>query len=147
MATIQFYHLTATPLARALPKLLEKATAGGFRSLVLAADDDAVSGLDELLWTYDAGSFMPHGMASKPHAQRQSILLSTEPTDTNNPNLLLVTDGRTAEAPDNFARVLDIFDGRDDTQVQNARTRWVHYKNAGHTLTYLKQTESGGWSS
>ncbi len=146
MATIQFYHLTATPLARALPKLLEKATAAGFRSLVIAADENVVAGLDELLWTYDAGSFMPHGIATKPNAEQQPILISTEHTDANRANLLLVTDGRTTETPEHFARVLDIFDGRDDAQVQNARTRWTHYKNAGHQLTYLKQTENGGWS-
>jgi DNA polymerase-3 subunit chi len=41
--------------------------------------------------------------------------------------------------------VLDIFDGRNEEAVSQARKRWVSYKAAGHELTYLKQTETGGW--
>ena len=37
MTEINFYHLTFSPLERALPKLLERTLEGGKRALVLAA--------------------------------------------------------------------------------------------------------------
>ena len=46
---------------------------------------------------------------------------------------------------DTYTRVFDLFDGRDDTAVAAARDRWKAGKDAGHTLTYWRQTDRGGW--
>src|SRR5437870_3857428 len=72
---VQFYHLTATPLERALPKLLEKALAGGFRVLLVAESEERIEQLNQLLWTYDPGSFLAHGSRKDGHAEEQPILL------------------------------------------------------------------------
>ncbi|HEX4192479.1 MAG TPA: DNA polymerase III subunit chi, partial [Stellaceae bacterium] len=37
-----------------------------------------------------------------------------------------------------------MFDGNDETAVEEARQRWREAKAAGHTLTYWEQT-SAGW--
>lgn len=143
MTTTQFYHLTATPLERALPKLLEKIYAGGYRTLLVAESDERAEQLSQLLWTYDPDSFLPHGSSKDGHAELQPILLSADHVPANGTTLLFITDGR-AMAGD-FERVVDMFDGNDASATQAARTRWKAYKEAGHTLTYFKQTESGGW--
>ena len=39
----------------------------------------------------------------------------------------------------------EIFDGRDETAVADARERWTAYKNAGHAIEYWQQGERGGW--
>ncbi len=145
MTAIQFYHLTATPLERALPKLLEKALAAGNRILLLEENDQRRDHLNQLLWTYDPGSFLPHGSTQDGDPQDHPILLSPGLENANNANLLLVADGRTVENTDGFARILDMFDGRNDEATASARVRWKQYKGAGHTLTYLRQTEQGGW--
>ena len=77
MTTIQFYHLTATPLERALPKLLEKAYGGGFTTLLVADSEEYVEHLNQLLWTYDPGSFLPHGSVKDGNVEQQPILLVT----------------------------------------------------------------------
>ena len=145
MTTIQFYHLTATPLDRALPRLMEKALAGGFRTLVLTDSPEKMDYLDEALWTYDAGSFLPHGTEKNSKASAQPVLIAMQDSAANAASLLVVTDGRLPEQPEGWARILDIFDGRNEEAVASARARWSHYKAAGHQLAYLKQTESGGW--
>lgn len=145
MAVIQFYHLLTTPLERALPKLLEKASQGKFRTLLLAESDERVDQLNQLLWTYDPGSFLAHGSLRDGHAEEQPILLSTRIEALNNANLLLVTDGRCCEEPSMFERIADMFDGGDAQAVEKARVRWGYYKEAGHSLSYLRQTDSGGW--
>ncbi len=77
MTAIQFYHLTATPLERALPKLLEKAYGGGFKILLVAESDERVEQLNHLLWTYAQLSFLPHGSAKDGNVEKQPILLIT----------------------------------------------------------------------
>lgn len=147
MAVIQFYHLTTTPLERALPKLMEKVVAGGFKALLVADSEPRLHALDELLWAYDPVSFMPHAPANDEYAALQPILLSDtiEIEPANKANLLVVTDGSMPADASRFARILDIFDSRDGQATEQARTRWSSYKSAGHELTYLRQTEQGGW--
>lgn len=180
MTTVQFYHLITTPLERALPKLLEKAYGGGFKTLLVAESDERVEQLNQLLWTYDPNSFLPHGSVQDGDSEQQPILLATsieqaaaffsprlrgEPERGDRPahhgtigegefsppasggvkRLLLVTDGTLPGQPEQFERILDIFDGNTPEAVEKARSRWKEYKNSGHSLSYLRQTESGGW--
>jgi DNA polymerase III subunit chi len=145
MPSVQFYHLTATPLERALPKLLEKALAGGFKTLLVAESEERAEQLNQLLWTYDPGSFLPHGSIKDGHAEKQPVLISANQEPLNKANVLVITDGSTAQHPEAFERILDIFDGRDSAAVEKARARWQDYKNGGHAVTYLRQNDSGGW--
>ena len=145
MTSVQFYHLTATPLERALPKLVEKAYAAGFRTLLVAENDARVEQLNQLLWTYDPGSFLPHGSAKDGETARQPVLLSTAIETPNEAKLLLITDGRTPSEPEKFERILDMFDGNDAPAVENARARWKQYKDGGHEISYMRQTAAGDW--
>jgi DNA polymerase-3 subunit chi len=144
-AGISFYHLTALSLERALPKLLEKAYAGGFRTLVVAASDEQAERINQLLWTYDPNGFLPHGGEKDGAQEQQPILIASHLTDANQATLVAVTDGSIVEEPGRFARILDIFDGNNQESVEKARTRWTGYKAAGCALTYLRQNENGGW--
>jgi DNA polymerase-3 subunit chi len=143
--SVQFYHLTATPLERVLPKLLEKALAGKFRVLLVAGSEDRIEQLNQSLWTYHPGSFLPHGSAKDGHAEEQPIFLSTKIEAPNHANLLAITDGSVPEKPDAFERIIDIFDGNDSAAVEKARARWTQYKNADASITYLRQNDQGGW--
>ncbi len=143
MTAIQFYHLTTTPIERALPKLLERAISGGYKVCLVANSDARVEQFNQLLWAYDPDSFLPHGSDKDAQPESQPILLSCESKPLNNSNLLVVTDGRKAEG--DFERVLDIFDGNDPAATAAARTRWSEYKSAGHEITYFSQNEQGGW--
>ena len=143
MAEIGFYHLGTTPLDRALPKLLERALAGGFRVVVLAGSAERVDHLDAVLWTYDEASFLPHGTARDGNAERQPIwLTSDDEPPPNGATMLVLTDGVRSSRLDDYKRCLDIFDGSDDS-VAAARERWKTAKAAGHALTYWQQTTSG----
>lgn len=147
MTAIQFYHLTKTPLERALPKLLEKASGAGFRSLVVTDSEQRMDTLNQLLWTYDQDSFLAHGSAKEGNADKHPILLSTELAAENAAKALFVTDGRIVENAEHFERVLDMFDGNDPESVASARQRWTLYKNAGHEISYMRQTNVGGWEA
>jgi DNA polymerase-3 subunit chi len=144
-ANVQFYQLLTTPLDRALPKLVEKAMSGGFRILLTAGSPEQAEYLNQLLWTYDPAGFLPHGAAGEGNEERQPVLISIEEAALNSAKLLLVTDGRMPQAPEQYERVADIFDGRDPVALDAARRRWSSYKEKGFSMTYLKQTDNGGW--
>lgn len=145
MTAIHFYHLTTTPLERALPKLLEKAHSGGFRVLLTLSNDDQAEYINQLLWTYDPNSFLPHGSAKEAQAARQPILLASTQDNVNQANVLFITNGARAENIESYERIIDMFDGGNEETLQAARTRWKHYKDAGNELHYYQQTASGNW--
>lgn len=144
MTDVGFYHLTRSPLERALPQLLEKVLGSGARAVVMAGSEERIEALNALLWTYDDQSFLPHGAARDGNAEAQPIWLTADEENPNGATILVLTDG--AAVPiDGYDRCLEMFDGRDDDAVSAARARWKAYKDAGHSLTYWQQTERGGW--
>jgi len=145
MTDIGFYHLTRTPLDRALPKLLEKVIAAGKRAVVRAGSGERVEFLNTALWTYEPSSFLPHGTAKEGEAARQPIWLTDSDENPNSAQILVLTDGAIVKDVGAYERCLEMFDGRDQQAVEAARSRWRDYKDGGHQLTYWQQTESGGW--
>jgi DNA polymerase III subunit chi len=143
VAEIGFYHLLTTPLERALPRLLERARAGGYRIVVRAASAERVEHLNALLWTYDEASFLAHGSARDGDPASQPIWLGERAENPNEASMLVLVDGVEAEDLAAFARIADMFDGNDDSAVEAARERWRRAKAAGHALTYWQQTEKG----
>lgn len=142
---VGFYHLTRTPLERALPKLLEKVLEQGGKAVVLASSEDRVEALNAALWTYDDRAWLPHGSARDGHAERQPIWLSDRDENPNSATFLFLTDGAQSARISDYARAFELFDGRDPAAVEAARDRWRAYKQAGFRLTYWQQTDRGGW--
>lgn len=143
MAEIGFYHLLATPLERALPRLLERARGQGYRIVVRAASAERVEHLNALLWTYDDASFLVHGTAQDGNAAQQPIWLTERDENPNAAAMLVLVDGVEGADLAAFARCADLFDGNDESAVAAARLRWRRAVAEGHTLTYWQQTEKG----
>jgi DNA polymerase III subunit chi len=142
---IGFYHLLATPLERALPRLLAQASTRGYRIVLRAASVERIEHLNAALWTYDDASFLPHGSARDGNPASHPIYLTDRSENPNNATMLVLVDGVEAGADDlaGYTRCCDMFDGNDDIAVDAARQRWRRAKDAGHTLTYWQQTEAG----
>jgi DNA polymerase-3 subunit chi len=147
MAEIGFYHLTRTPLEQALPKLLGRVLSGGGRAMVLLASQERLEALDAALWTAGDPDWLPHGTPRTGHAEDQPVWLTTEdPPEAGAPNgarFLFLLEGTSSARLDAFDRVLDLFDGGDETAVAAARERWRAAKEAGHVLAYWQQGPRG----
>jgi DNA polymerase-3 subunit chi len=149
MAEISFYHLQKQGVEEALPKLLEVITSRGMKSLV-RGPEVVLKKLDEALWTYTAGSFLPHGITGDKvfvgHDVNQPIILSPEiDGNPNNANVLMVLEAESLTNLDGFDRVCLMFDGRDPDATTAAREKWKALKNAGENLTYWQQSDAGKW--
>jgi DNA polymerase-3 subunit chi len=145
MTEVGFYHLTRSSLEQTLPRLLEKALQGGARCLVLVGNHARVEPLSAHLWTYDPNSFLPHGTVRDGNARQQPIWLSDEDRNENGATMLFLTDGAKSDSVANYERCFELFDGRDESAVAQARERWKQYRDAGHSVAYWQQNERGGW--
>jgi DNA polymerase-3 subunit chi len=142
---VWFYHLERTSLDRALPELLEKTLAKGWRAVVRARNQDRIEHLDGWLWSYREETFLPHGLTEEPHAERQPVLLTTGFDTPNRAHALFLIDDAEPGALDAFARCIFLFDGQDAAAVGAARARWKTLKTQGASISYWKQNERGGW--
>ncbi|MBN8543891.1 MAG: DNA polymerase III subunit chi [Alphaproteobacteria bacterium] len=145
MTKIQFYHLLSTSIERAIPKLMEKALEGKSRVVMLASDEQMIKRVSDAMWSGDPNGFLPHGTAKEAHKSEQPIYLSLVDENPNNADVLVVLDGSMPTSYSTYAKVLDVFDGNDDAQVNAARERWTKYKEQGVALQYVKQQPNGGW--
>lgn len=142
---VWFYHLEQTALDQALPDLLEKTLARGWRALVRSPSPARLEHLDAWLWTYRDDAFLAHGMASEEENQRQPILLTEAGENLNAAQAVFLLDDAEPGELEAFERCIIMFDGRDDAAVAAARGRWKAIKAAGHPASYWRQSEAGRW--
>lgn len=145
MAEVLFYHLTESRLEDALPPLLEKSLERGWRVSVHLGSEERHAALDAHLWTFREDSFLPHGGDQAPHADRQPVLLTLGAEAANSATVRFVVDGAEIPTLDDVERLVMMFDGHDQSQLEAARGQWRSLKTAGHTLTYWQQTEDRRW--
>ena len=142
---VWFYHLERTGLDQALPELLEKTLARGWRALVRCAGRDRLEHLDGWLWSYRDESFLPHGIVEAPEAGRQPVLLTTDADNLNAAQAVFLIDGADAPGLEGYERCVVLFDGRDTAALEGARDRWREVKAQGHPASYWRQSEEGAW--
>ncbi len=143
MTDIGFYHLTRSGLDRALPQLLQKTLGAGKRALVVLGSEERVKWYNDHLWTFDNAAWLPHGTAQDGDADMQPVWLDVTDANPNNAEFLFLADGGVSDRVGDFERCFDLFDGRDDDAVADARERWKALKDAGHELTYWQQGDRG----
>jgi len=148
MTETLFYHLERRSLDDVLPNLVTRTLERGQRVLIKADSADRASALDNLLWTYDDQSFLPHAQVGDGDAKRQPVLITTEDENANSANVLFLVGG--AEPPawngaeaNALTRIVLMFDGRDADSLTRARAAWKEAKAAGHDATYWKEMPSG----
>jgi DNA polymerase-3 subunit chi len=141
---VWFYHLERTSLDQALPELLEKTLARGWKAVVRTAAPERVEHLDGWLWSYRDESFLPHGTAGEPAAGRQPILITSGLDNPNGADAVFLIDGAEPGDLTGYARCVVLFDGGDEAQLERARGLWKTLKGHGAPVSYWKQ-QARGW--
>lgn len=141
---IRFYHLQRSRLEQALPQLLSRTLAKGWRAVVKAGSEERVEALNASLWTEDESSFIPHGSAKDGDAGMQPVWLTAKDENPNKADVLMLVDGAECPEPEKYQLVCTVFDGNDSEALERTRTQWKALKDKGLTpLTYWQQTASG----
>lgn len=140
---VDFYHLQTSPVERALPQLLERILRAGGRAVVMAASEERVEALTNVLWIQNPNAWLPHGSRKDGFADLQPIWLTDREENPNAARFLVLTDGMASSQTATFERCLDLFDGNHPEMVDAARSRWAAAKAAGHELHYWQQSDDG----
>jgi DNA polymerase-3 subunit chi len=146
MTETLFYHLERRSLDEVLPGLVERTLERGWRAVIKAETAERADAIDDLLWTYSERTFLPHSQSGDGEPARQPVLITVENENPNHANVLFLVGG--AEPPSwtrtsPLERIVLMFDGRDETALARARAAWKAAKDAGHDVTYWKESASG----
>ena len=144
---VDFYHLTVTPLDRALPQIAEKVLGTGGRLLIVAESEGQRAALDKLLWTYSAESFLPHsqtnGQAGGEGDALQPVLIAADTGAANAARNVALVDGVWRDEALGFDRAFHFFD---EDRIVEARAAWRALSDkTGVERRYWKQSDNGRW--
>ncbi|ACA19722.1 DNA polymerase III chi subunit HolC [Methylobacterium sp. 4-46] len=146
MTEILFYHMQRQPLESVLPNLLEKSLERRWRVVVQAASEERLAALDDHLWTFSEESFLPHGTDREPDAGTQPVVLTLRDANPNGATIRFLVEGAALPADaGRYERICVLFDGSDQEALLLAREQWRAAKEAGHSVAYWQQDETGRW--
>lgn len=135
MAKVDFYVLRASgDMARQnfACRLAEKAYRLNNSVHILAPDAQTAGRIDDLLWTFRDGSFVPHELGSD-HSSPTGSPVTIDHSDVSDADLLINLSDAVPESVASRARVAEIVTS-DAESKQVSRSRFVEYRDAGHTL-------------
>ncbi|MBS7807632.1 DNA polymerase III subunit chi [Variovorax sp. PCZ-1] len=131
MTSVAFHFNAPGKLAYAC-RLLRKAAASGSTVAVLA-DDTLLAKLDELLWSFSALDFVPHGRVqhlAEPTRQHTPIWLCDTAEQGQGRQVLVNLMHSVPAGFEGFGRVIEVV-SQDEADKQSARLRWKHYSERG----------------
>ncbi len=130
-ARVHFYHNTHDRLALA-GELVGRALARGRKAAVRLPDAATLKRFDQLLWTQDALSFLPHVPLDSPLAVETPVVLAAAGADTPWPHTDMLFN-LADDIPPGFEgfRLLVEIVGQKESDRLPARARWGAYKQRG----------------
>ncbi|MGZ8135744.1 MAG: DNA polymerase III subunit chi [Methylococcaceae bacterium] len=116
-------------------KLIEKAYRSGHFCYVLTDSQEQSQLIDDLLWTFRAGSFIPHQVYSGelPAIENTILIGSANPPQNWQKTVINLS----SQCPQNFReieRILEILDNSETTKA-SGRSRYRQYQQAGIEIT------------
>ena len=138
MAEVSFYILSSALLQERYLfacKLIEKAYRNGQFCYILTDSDEQSQLLDDLLWTFRAGSFIPHEIyTGQAPSTDKVILIGSVKAPEHSQGLLFNLSSKYPEDISKTKRILEILDNCEVTKAA-ARNRYRQYQQAGMSVT------------
>lgn len=131
MPRVDFYILeTAGPQAREMLacRLAEKAFGRGHRIHIRTESREQAALLNELLWTFRQGSFLPHALAAR--AEGEPIIIGEGPVPPDADDLLINLGPDVPPEYPQFQRIAEVADQQPET-LSRARARFRGYRDQG----------------
>ena len=134
MTTIDFYVLDSS-VARSREqfacRLAEKAYSKGVGVYLHVADETAASNLDEMLWTFRDGSFLPHARVESKTAADSPIIVGCNPPSGESTKEMLINLAEEVPAfYGSFTRVAEVA-GPAEPDRKRAREHFRIYRKNG----------------
>jgi DNA polymerase-3 subunit chi len=114
-------------------RLTEKAVKQGHQVYINTESDVQLQQLDDLLWTFRAGSFLPHAVDNGEDQGTAPVLLTHNREPRESHDVLVNLSNEVPLYFSRFNRVAELVGGN-EAQRAEARNRYRFYKDRGYTL-------------
>jgi DNA polymerase-3 subunit chi len=131
---VDFYILPAKDTRARLQftcRLTEKVYGLQHRVHAHAASSGQARELDELLWTFRQGSFLPHALSTSSNDAPVPITIGYDEETTSDGDLLINLADNIPTFFDRFARIAEIVDGTEESR-RLGRERFGFYRDNGY---------------
>lgn len=103
------------------------------RVYIYTNDQQQSHDIDELLWSFDADSFVPHNLIGEGPRQGAMVEIGWQPPKGRRPILINLTS-TVPNFAGQFSHIIDFVPNNEAQKIQ-ARTRWTEFKQLGITPT------------
>jgi len=116
-------------------RLVQKAYQQGHQVCVLTQNREHSQKLDQLMWTFDPNSFIPHEVQENGSDNNTSapVIITHETPPENLHDILISLGDKTPAGFSRFNRLAEIIDNSDNAKEQ-ARERYRFYRDRGYPL-------------
>jgi len=118
-------------------RLLNKAYLKQHRVYVLCSDKVNAEHLDELLWTFQDDSFIPHHLAGESDTMNAAIQIGWQPPSGGQYDLLMLVDTPLPESFQTFKRILVVV-SHDEEFREQARILYRDLRQQGFEIDLHK---------
>ena len=132
MTKVTFYKLNSNaPSLKFVCQLIKKACLSQQKVLCLVADDQNAEQLDQLLWAFEADSFIPHGIG----LDQQPVAISAVAEPGEHHQILINLQGEIPTWFSRFERVIELVQPESEDE-QTKRENFKFYKERGYALDF-----------
>jgi DNA polymerase-3 subunit chi len=132
MTSIDFY-FNAPDRFEVACRLAGKACAQKKKLLIFTPAAEMARRIDNMLWTWQQLSFIPHCHAHDPLASQTPVLITTQTSDPPECDVLLNLGDECPPFFERYARLLEIV-GQDDADRSRGRGRFKYYRERGYAI-------------
>ncbi len=132
MTRVEFIKLNRPERARILCELAEEFYLAGQRVLVMVQDDNQGVTLDQFMWTWKKGAFVPHVYQNgSVECHDEPVVIVAEEENPNGAQVLLMGVTCSLEFARHFRHVIDFAETFDETRLEESRERFRVYREGG----------------
>lgn len=146
MQEVNIYELTKTPWVKAFPKLVETISSKGNKVSVLCKNPESMQEMDNLLWTFEQLSFLPHVTENDQMIDQTPVLLASKDA-TRAKSFSNIYALSHLEIPEEYmdqdGKFLLMFESQNETQKLLVDQALGIANKKGMKVTRFIQTEKG----
>lgn len=132
LKTVEFVPLKSPERARVLCDLAEEFYLRGERVAIVVHDDNQGVSLDQYMWVWKKGSFLPHVYDSgSVESFDEPVVILTHEDNPNGARVLIQGRPCSMEFISQFRHVIDFAELFDETLRQNSRERFRKFREMG----------------
>ncbi len=135
MTHVDFVKLKRREKAKHLCELAESFFNKGCKVLITVSDENQAVTLDGFMWTWNKASFIPHAYDNGAvDCLAEPIIIQLDERNPHAAEVLVMGKPCSVEFMSHFRHVIDFAEMYDPQLADNARQRYLRYKEAGFAV-------------